>query len=961
MPAAASLFLQRTVLPPAGFVDAAAAAIVAAEKARVPDLTHALVLVPELHAAADVARALRRAAGVPALLLPRITTLGLWAAEVPLAQAVVPRVAREALLYRELADRTWLQPGDLWAIAGELAGLFGELTRQNLSLPRTLAEFNRQLARAYGAKSGSSLGFEARLVHELWNVLSRARDEVDTEAAYQLRLARRAGDAAAPLYTLGLGNLSASEERFLERYAERAAVCVFTMDGRAASDAVTRTLCAAWTRGPQRAGLRDRAHALKAGLPGSPLSGKLRIVGVGNAEQEAQAVDVTVRQWLLDGRRRIAIVVHDRVVARRARALLERAQVLVKDEAGWAFSTTSAATAIGRWLDVAGGDCYHRDLLDFLKSPFAFHDWPREQRRQAVLRLERYVREESVISGLGNFIGLAESRNDAELRQLLARLRTGEAALGRGSRTIPRWLASLVASLREIGVADGLAADAAGEQLLDLFDCLTRDLEGDPLRVEFGEWRRWLARQLEAATFRDRALESPVVFTTLGATQLRSFDAVLILGADAAHLPGPDPVSPFFNQGVRAELGLSTWAERVHEIEDQLGALIASTDTTVVTWQSMLGGDENLLAPAFERLDALHRLAWTSGLEDSTLASRLPLAEVRNAGAQTEVAPTTRPAPVLPSRLVQPGISATGYNSLVACPYQYFARYPLGLAELDDVQEALEKRDYGSIVHGVLTEFHGLYPRVSILEPAAAESELVRLSEAAFADVVKRNYFARAWLERWKGLVPVYIQWQRRWEGEGWSWKAGEVKRALELTTPQGRRLTLHGRLDRIDVKSGDESRVTNHETASDRATNFPLPLRRPFRASPGVASPETGAPAQPLDAPHLLAVIDYKTRSVKALEESLKLPGEDVQLAVYTLLAGDPVARALFLSVDRREVEAIEMDEEVGEMAGATRARLLTMFDALAEGARLRAQGVEAACEYCDVRGLCRKGYWHE
>src|SRR6185295_19679529 len=106
MPAAASLFLQSASLPPAGFVDAAADAIVAAEKARVPDLTHAVIVVPDLHAGGDVARALRRAADVPVLLLPRITTLAAWAAEVPLDRPVAPRVAREALLYRELANRS---------------------------------------------------------------------------------------------------------------------------------------------------------------------------------------------------------------------------------------------------------------------------------------------------------------------------------------------------------------------------------------------------------------------------------------------------------------------------------------------------------------------------------------------------------------------------------------------------------------------------------------------------------------------------------------------------------------------------------------------------------------------------------------------------------------------------------------------------------------------------------------
>src|SRR6185503_17614571 len=108
MPAAASLFVRRVTLPPAGFLDAAADAIVAAEKPRIPDLTHAVVLVPDLHAAGDVARALRRAAGVPALLNPRITTLERWAAAVPSTRPVATRAAREALLYQELQQRGWL-------------------------------------------------------------------------------------------------------------------------------------------------------------------------------------------------------------------------------------------------------------------------------------------------------------------------------------------------------------------------------------------------------------------------------------------------------------------------------------------------------------------------------------------------------------------------------------------------------------------------------------------------------------------------------------------------------------------------------------------------------------------------------------------------------------------------------------------------------------------------------------
>lgn len=911
MPAAAPPGITRISCAPRDLLARSAREIVERERATLPDLAHAVVLVPDAHAAPDVARALREAAGLPALLLPRISTLALWAAEVPLERPVAARAAREALLCRELKKQAWLESADLWAVSAELAGLFDEMTRHNLALPADFAAFNRQLEQAYRARSGESLTFEARVVHELWHAMARVTGEADAESAYQLRLSRIAGSAAAPLYAVGLSRLAPEEQRFLERYAARAPVRVLEADFEADGDPVTRTLALAWPRSPDYAGLRDRAAELKAAHPASTLAGRLRIVGAAGAEQEAQTVDVTVREWLLAGKQRIAIVVQDRLVARRARALLERAQVLVKDEAGWAFSTTSAATVIGRWLDVASGDCYHRDLLDLMKSPFVFHDWTRDARRSAVWRLEGYVREESMISGLANFIKLAEDRNDPEVRQMLASIRQGVGRLGRGGRPIARWLADLAASLGEIGVRDGLAADSAGGQLLELIERLGRELAEDRLDVSFTDWRRWFARQLEAATFRDRAIESPVVFTSLAATQLRRFDAVLVLGCDAAHLPGPDPVAMFFNQGVRAELKLPTWSERVREMEEQLAALIASCPAVVVTWQRMLAGEENLLSPLVERLAALHLQSYETDLRSPANAAQLATAEVRAPGAGAAVGETRQPAPRAPAALLPAGISASGYNSLVACPYQFHARYVLGLAELDDVQELIEKKDYGSLVHGVLTRFHGEHPRVTGMEPAAAQRKLEELSEQAFSLLVARNYLAQAWLARWKALIPAYLDWQREWESAGWSWQAGEIRKAIGITTPKGNKLELRGRLDRVDA-----------------------------------------GPAGP-------AVVDYKTSDAAKLRKLLEQPGEDVQLPVYVLLWGVPVAEALFLSMEREDVEAVPLGPEVQPLADAVRARLCEVFDALAAGAPLPAQGVEGACEYCEARGLCRRNYW--
>lgn len=903
--------LKRHVTSAPELLAAAARALVADHRGESSDFRNAVVLVPAVHAVPDFARALSAAAAEPAVLLPRITTLSLWAADVPLDKPVSTHTAREAMLYRVLTERGWLKGADLWSVAEELGLLFDELTRSNVALPEDLGDFTRQLEQAYRAREGAALAFEARLVHELWHASLAPGQALDPEVAYGLRLAKLAGEVSLPLCAIGLEDLTPGEERFLERAAARVEVTRFNVE--TAGDALAHTLTLAWSAVESPCDLRTRAGALSSAQPQSALTGRVRILGAATAEQEAQTVDLTVREWLLEGRTNIGVVVNDRVTARRARALLERAEVYVADEAGWAFSTTSAATAIGRWLDVAANDAYHRDLLDLLKSPFAFCGEPREKRQDAVWRLDAYARDKSVVSGLRNFIAIAEARGDGEVVGMLTRVERGLETLGRSRRPVTRWVEALVESLTGIGVAQGLAADAAGEQLLELLQRLRLELVDESFGVSFAEWRRWLGRKLETSTFRDRAIESPVVFTHLSAAQVRIFDAVLVLGCDAVHLPGPDPTALFFNQAVRGQLHLPTHTERVTKIERELGRLIACADVTALTWQSRSGtGEPNLMSPQIERLSALHQLAYGATLEDADVAARLSGSQVGKSAEPHTLRATAVPMPSAPAALIPTKISASGYNSMMACPYQFYARHVLGLSQLDDVQEEIEKRDYGQLVHDVLSQFHLRHPRISDLDRAVAVGELETLSEHAFAAIISRNYLERAWLMRWLALIPEYIDWQRSREQEGWAWHASEVSRDVEIVTARGRTFTLRGRLDRVDSNG-------------------------------------TGA----------YAVIDYKTQNPKLLERKLQPHGEDVQLPVYALLWGGPVAAALFLSVERDGVKAVPIKEHLAALTEAARERLSSVYDAMHDGAALPAQGIDGVCEYCEARGLCRRNYW--
>jgi len=925
------------------FFDSVARHILAQHKNEIPDLRRAIVLLPNYHAAQPLAQHLALAAGAPALLLPQMVTLNDWAQSVSIEQPVIPDTCRATALYQALRARRWFADADLWGIASELLGLLDELTQHRVTLPQDEEDFLAQLERAYQAKRNAAMQFEARVVHELWYAMS-ASGELDAARAYQQRLARLAQQAGAPLVVLLASALAAPEAHFLEAYAEHAPVKIFDLREMAAGEAScavlltlspspspasgrgeqTNSLSPQWERVRERGGLRDQAAHLRKHFPQAALGQRLRLFGAHSLEQEARAAEVQVRRWLLAGKQSIALVAQDRLVARRVRALLERAGVLVRDETGWTFSTLAVSTVLMRWLDALQSDFYYQNLLDLLKSPFIFADQSAQERKQAVYQLEQLVRKHGVASHLDAFFDLAHSENEAPARGTpagspllrsdpsavqvaLARLRQAADVLRKNSDTLGGWLRALNDSLSILGVLQGLAADEAGAQLLQALQTWQQELAADSTRFSRAEWRHWLAQQLDAHTFRDAGIDSPVLLTHLAATRWRSFDAVLLLGADASHLPGTDNGSVWFNDAVRGTLGLPTREAHLARQRDDLLALLAMNGTVLATWQASKGGEKNLLSPYLEMLRALHELAYGDDLAERELGALLEQAQVRAADFPLPDA-AAMPAPSVPQSLIPSRISASGYNSLVACPYQFYARHILRLNELDEVREGVEKRDYGEWVHDILHRFHAQYPVLSQHVRDDLDAALQHISAEVFAPALERDYLARAWLLRWQQAISAYLGAQLKSEAAGWRYQSGEVPFELPLTGA----LTMHGRIDRVDVQSEGAARV-----------------------------------------------LDYKMMEATRLRNKLKEPGEDVQLACYAHVY--EADEAAFISIEKDKVISVAPQQDLPELAQANIERLLAVFAQMREGVAMPAHGVDEACTYCEMRGLCRKSEWHD
>ncbi|MBU0594727.1 MAG: PD-(D/E)XK nuclease family protein [Gammaproteobacteria bacterium] len=903
--------LNNYAFAPDQLLAAAAREVIALERSRLPNLSSLTVLLPSLHAAGNFGRALSEAAGGITLLLPRFATLRDLAGQADPGLARVPLSRRQAAIYQALRAREWFRQGDLWHVSAELLRLFDEITLWQVQLPASSEDFLQQLEAAYQAQRGNPMQFEARLVHELWFAMSGS-GELDDAAHYQMQLSQLAGEAAGPLYLVGLNALMPVEQAFLERYAQFQPVHAFISDGRQDSPAgLAYLLDTAWADPDQAVPLHARAAACLSEAPASGLGQRVSLFGAHGLEHEAEVLAFRVGQWLAQGKSAIAVIVQDRLVARRARALLERAEVLVQDETGWTLSTTSASTVLMRWLDNLDSQFHFQDLLDLLKSPFIFSAWDAGRRRNAVYRLEQLIRKHSVVSHLNHYRALAGE--DEDILELLQMLYEAQQILDKKKqRPLSAWLHSLQESLERLEIRPGLQRDQAGEQVLRLLDGLLHELTPDTTPFRYAEWRQWLNQQLEAAVFRDDSITSPVVFTHLAACRLRHFDAAIIAGADATHLPGQGRESVFFNQAVRTQLGLPDRRTALASERQDLISLLSSVPEVWVTWQARRNGEPNPLSPWFERLETFHVLAYGLSLRGAEAISSQMLAAEKQDGFAA-LAMTGRPAPSLPPALVPETVSASGYNSLMACPYQFFARHALHLNELDEVAQALEKRDYGEYVHDILHRFHSRYPVVADGEPGVQEQALREISKAVFDHAIEADFVSHAWLSRWEASIPGYLAWQRKRECEGWRWLAGELASTRQIALMGGGSLTLRGRLDRVDAKGAEQ------------------------------------------------AVLDYKTQSLDNLKKKLKPAGEDVQLACYALLLETLPRQAAFVAVDEEVVQQVEPVEPLAELAEANLERLQIMFQSLHEGEPLPAQGVSAACQYCEMRGLCRKDYWNE
>ena len=913
---------------------------------KLPDLTECVVLLPQSLDAPRLRRLLLGEAvtlGYQALLGPSILSLHQFLNQVaPHASSPLSPQAQELILIETLSQhRRLFSDSDPWLLAANLLDLFGQLTLYRITLPAELAAFIKRLSNAYrlGARSPAALSMEANLVHTLWHAWHRQLHEegsLDPQAAYIAQLDDSLDNLTPKLHIFMVGQIapSPSEERWMDVLTGRGQLTVI-MHGNAHGDITTNPytrfldqVFATMQSDAVHAPFKERARQFAAHYSTSPAAESLLVYAAPSAEAEARGIDIQVRRWLLQGKQRIAIVTDDRRLARRVRALLERADINLNDAAGWALSTTAAAAALERWLECIEEDFFYQPLTDLLKSPFIFPHHDHTELLQAVYRFEQdLVLHENIPRNLQRYRTHLSYRHSRWPQALSTRLRTLLDDIENAAKPLLsllsskrtqsplRWLDALEESLQVLGLLESFKQDAAGARILQELQVMRQALTGRQLKMAWREFRTWLGRTLERYNFQPPTSASSIQLLSLEQSTVAHYDAIIIAGATAQHLPGSGQVSPFFNEVVRRELGLPGFLQHRIIRFHYFRRLLQAAPQVFITTRQEENNEAVLSCPWLEALQSFHRFAYGIPLNDDGLGVLVdhPQSQVIRSDSRELPLPKTMPKPVVRADLVPNKLSANAYQQLINCPYQFFAARCLQLTAPEEVREALEKSDYGQRIHLALHAFHSDvrgYPgpfqqAVTVANRDAAIACLQDISQAVFAKDLEDNFMHRGWLQRWRQIIPQYIDWQIS-RTENWQVIATETAREK----PYGG-LMLKGRIDRID------------------------------RSSDGAG------------------IVDYKTGT--SPQQDAVLNGEEVQLPFYALLADDAVHQVEYLSLDSNRFgsRTVLQGDELQAIVEQNGERLDNLMTELAMGAQLPAWGDELTCRYCAMAGICRRSAW--
>lgn len=683
--------------------------------------------------------------------LPRLLTAaaaGVPAADLPAAarlSSVRPAAARRELamqIYTQLCvQSSSSSAAELLSRAAALADFFEEFmeSRPDLCVSEdALPELCKTMSH-----DTTAFNAEVEAVSLLWGMLHE-----------RLHSARRAladfADIAPPLLYVGEEPRRPWTDDFLRRCANGAIVFAPENAAPAAAD-IAADSAAAWH--PQV------AHIVQC-----------REAAASSPHRAAHLALAAVRDFAANGDT-VGIVVYDRLLARRLRALAENHGIRIEDDGGWRMETLSFGGALRQWTETVCAFAPGQ-FSKILSAPF----WQGHPQRAAAAGEWRRILagEEALPLSLRDFTHFANTAF-APFANNLAKAQKSRPRPAAPLHQWTKWLLThsveALATWKDDAVAAKLRAElaaAAGEE---------------PLTTT--EFRAWLQMFMRGETGADGDVSSPACFVP--PTTLRRFDSLVLLGAREGNLP-PPPDS-FWGENGRRALQLPGRDEYIAQQLAQFARLTTAHPKLAAIWQNGEDGRKTTPSPFWTLL--------TDAIKDAgkSVDTITPAADVPpNCNAPH---PNPPPRAAGQMKVMPRTIGVTAAARLMNCPYHFFAKHILHLDE-EDGDEMLQPAGRGMLLHRGMKLF---------AEKAGDEThpdKLLALWQETFSSLPAVRPGAKLAIQHWLLCGELFVKNEAARRAAGWLPCKFEHPVTATLALDGGEVL-LRGRIDRVDYCAGEE------------------------------------------------------------------------------------------------------------------------------------------------------------
>jgi ATP-dependent helicase/nuclease subunit B len=491
------------------------------------------------------------------------------------------------------------------------------------------------------------------------------------------------------------------------------------------------------------------------------------VIEAANAEEEALAIAVALREAVDDPGRSAALVTPDRALARRVLAAMARWNVPVDDSGGDALSYTPAGVFARLAAEAALGGLAPVTLLALLKHPSCKFD------AAAVSTLER-----AILRGPRPKAGTAGLQHALQtFRQELEKLRRKETSSLH--RSDPRaWLTDA-----ELDAATGLVTDlkavlepleslppgpqpfralaarhlttlaALGDVTEELANAFDEIDEAGSLPIEPKDYIELFHAAI--ADTKVRRPEADVRVRIYGPLEarLQPVDRLVLGGLVEGVWPPETRGDPWLSRPMRHELGLDLPERRIglsaHDFAQALGA-----PEVILTRAAKLGGAPTVASRFVQRLAAVAgETRWNAAIERGTRYAVL----ARKLDETLKANPVTRPEPRPPLAARPRRLSVTEIEHWLRDPYTIYAKHVLRLQPLDAIDTAPGAADRGNLIHDTVGEFARTFPQSMPDDAVAALKDIGARHFQPLADFPEARAF---WWPRFLRIA----EWLARFE-----------------------------------------------------------------------------------------------------------------------------------------------------------------------------------------------------